>query len=102
MSKHTPGPWAWPEHFNGLDGADGEPVLRWEPYDGMWLSTLDDREEANARLIAAAPELLGALRAIADMSADAKRGNATTAKVSLTLMTEIAKEAIAKATGEEA
>lgn len=60
--QHTGGPWKWDEGFAGLNGANNEAVLRWEPYEGMWLSVLEGREEANARLIAAAPELLEALK----------------------------------------
>jgi hypothetical protein len=58
MSKHTPGPWAWNESFFGLQGATG-PVLYYEGYAGMCLAL--EREEANARLIAAAPDMLEAL-----------------------------------------
>ena len=66
MSKHTPGPWTaqhWIDDVHEVEGfeilAGGHPVP---------LSTLetDDAEEArdNARLIAAAPDLLAALEAI--------------------------------------
>jgi len=65
MSKaqHTPGPWTWGKSYDGLygsgSGQDNE-VLTYEDYDGMWLAYVPQRE-ANARLIAAAPELLEAL-----------------------------------------
>lgn len=56
MSKHTPGPWIWDIH--------GEEVVvaneRLEPVASLpeqW-----DNQEANARLIAAAPELLTELQ----------------------------------------
>lgn len=72
MAKHTPGPWWW-------DGAPGQSnlrcgdpsecesdssVIRYEPYEGMWLSRYGsaDEDAANAKLIAAAPDLLEALR----------------------------------------
>lgn len=61
MSKHTPGPWTWGTNYFGLSGSgkDNE-VITYEPYDGMWLS-YGKHQVANARLIAAAPELLEAL-----------------------------------------
>ena len=54
--KHTPGPWI----------ADGTTVMT---SDGIYLHVatthfLTDRPEANARLIAAAPEMLAALKAL--------------------------------------
>lgn len=60
--KHTPGPWVWGEDFSGLGSANGE-VLTYLDYEGMWLSYGINRQ-ANARLIAAAPELLEALEHI--------------------------------------
>ncbi len=62
MSKHTPGPWKfghWGDDFwVGADGYDGRKVARvtW----GMGEEVEEGRE--NARLIAAAPDLLEALR----------------------------------------
>jgi hypothetical protein len=61
MNKHTPGPWKVGSRSNGefykrnIAGADG--------YHVALTSSREDAEvEANARLIAAAPELLEALR----------------------------------------
>jgi hypothetical protein len=61
MSEHTPGPWTWGEYFQGLygSGKDNE-VLEYFPCEGMFLE--HNRREANARLIAAAPDLLEALK----------------------------------------
>lgn len=70
-SKHTPGPWT--AHFwNNLDNGTLEPTgkrtIRIEHQVfpdikiGRALATLDFDNEANARLIAAAPELLDALQ----------------------------------------
>ena len=83
MSKHTPGPWEYLGH--------------------SWVQTADDKKtpianfnffaatEANARLIAAAPELLEALQ---DMVSDHASLSAATLA--------FARAAIAKATGEPA
>lgn len=61
MSAHTPGPWTWGEGYNGLYGA-GENVLTFVDYEGMYLSWSSKSQDANARLIAAAPDLLEALK----------------------------------------
>jgi hypothetical protein len=64
MSKHTPGPWV--SHVSKVDEFTGNEVIliRAEsPLRGI-VSIEDDHEEAqaNARLIAAAPEMLRALK----------------------------------------
>ena len=72
-AKHTPGPWAVqyglhadPEQYTpGIDGGNGETIILFgiKPSGdecGIRGSTVDE-QEANARLIAAAPELLEAL-----------------------------------------
>ena len=77
MSKHTPGPWAMPDSGQGRIskvGVNGG-------WDGM-IATADcgdyarSRSEglANARLIAAAPELLEALKDMLDGHEDACTG----------------------------
>ena len=71
MSKHTPGPWK--------TVARNYPIADTGDYDGCWeVLTGDpkkpivqiwgdsDEDEANARLIAAAPDLLEALRDMVD------------------------------------
>lgn len=69
-TKHTPGPWTWGQNYNGLYGAgkDNE-VLCHAPYEGMWLR-FGDQSKANAKLIAAAPDLLEALVSIYDRRTD--------------------------------
>ncbi len=66
MSKHTPGPWTWlNEPYD-----DGKPYITIEAGDGLhggndcgfWFQGI--MSEANARLIASAPELLAALEAM--------------------------------------
>ena len=59
MSKHTPGPWNW-ENYNGiihvfLENTFGTPSV---------CKLIGENQEDNARLIAAAPELLDALDAL--------------------------------------
>jgi hypothetical protein len=68
MSKHTPGPWIWGNNYKGLYGADPHnAVLDYAGYEGMWLAGVEsDRAQANARLIAAAPELLEVLRTLVE------------------------------------
>lgn len=70
MSKHTPGPWATQETFGRSDIADHECIP-----DAFTIFTDDGHGNglpigyttANARLIAAAPDLLAALKLIADL-----------------------------------
>jgi hypothetical protein len=58
--KHTPGPWTWNgKRRLGLRG-QGEDVLEFGDNEGMWVA-INDRKDANAALIAAAPDLLAAL-----------------------------------------
>jgi hypothetical protein len=88
-AAHTPGPWIWADGHNGLFGAGPDnTVLEYEPYEGMWLGY--ERRDANARLIAAAPELLEALTRAADLLARDPKHDAAWKQ---------ARAAIAKATG---
>jgi len=91
MSKHTPGPWQW--YWRHEDGVTNCGVFH-EPRSGMAYSVCrapqyqtEQKWMADARLIAAAPELLEALQAIIDTGL-------STSKITA------AKKAIAKATGE--
>lgn len=58
-TKHTPGPWA--AFQNRIQSAEGEPIA-----DALMVSDFDTsgEDEANARLIAAAPDLLAALEVV--------------------------------------
>ena len=58
--EHTPGPWKVGVHATGPSGQGRMEVTT---HDGFWLAdVLNSKEqEANARLIAAAPEMLEAL-----------------------------------------
>ena len=102
MSKHTPGPWFRMGDTVGNFAPRYTTEIVYESQrhnskDGYWpICFMTDEPptnelESNARLIAAAPDLLEALRSITD-AADEKR---VTAK-----HYEIARAAIAKATGE--
>lgn len=75
--KHTPGPWEVDDHAGRLEIV-GRPTWKCRRFgvDGEWrVATIDDLSEdqdgaesetqANASLIAAAPELLDALKAMA-------------------------------------
>jgi hypothetical protein len=60
VSKHTPGPWA------SVHDADGDYLIM-SPESGRFIAvtyTDAEQDEANARLIAAAPEMLEALERI--------------------------------------
>jgi hypothetical protein len=62
MSKSTPGPWTWNKNYHGLTGPGGAVILDYATYEGMWVPDYaGDWAKANARLIAAAPDLLAAL-----------------------------------------
>lgn len=80
MSKHTPGPWLAKYDVNGFYEISGEAVATPIPTaSGVKTFMLQTRvaftyeegeiDEANARLIASAPELLEALRGLLDAHA---------------------------------
>lgn len=61
MSKHTPGPWTgYPANISPNIEADGKCIAQVNPHNG----DSEERRTANARIIAAAPELLEALKSI--------------------------------------
>ena len=72
-SKYTPGPWGWHETEDSLIGFAGIFVIRdYGPYEGLAINDFDrvtpEVAEANKRLIAAAPELLEALKEVLAVS----------------------------------
>ena len=85
-TEHTPGLWEV-----GHDGS-GAPIITFEARDIATVEAYYKDAEANARLIAAAPELLAALRVIAE---DGKRDGWIPS-----YHWGEAQKAIAKATGE--
>ncbi len=67
MTQHTQGPWLTRNSGNRLD------VYSFAAQKDI---AFDIRNEANARLIAAAPDLLAALKALADIAAMYHKGEA--------------------------
>lgn len=98
--KHTPGPWSWSNAYETTDGRRTWSLVSEEngygilSCDGEENSPQGINDEPNARLIAAAPELLEALQAawncICELPATQDRVEAA----------ELVRNAIAKATGE--
>jgi hypothetical protein len=71
MTKHTPGPWVVQESNAGETVIEHKALIQAQPgspFAAVHADTFDSDEtvDANARLIAAAPELLAALEAIVD------------------------------------
>lgn len=119
-AKHTPGPWTSGSARTGrVFGADGYEVCdptqgphlhvdydsdrgHWATTPGAYIDRTDEELEANANLIAAAPDLLAALRAIAESSGryDDPEHDADPIEHAL-VMRDIALGAIAKAEGRE-
>ena len=95
MSKHTAGPWRV-ENDTDIIGTENDPANGCVgPVDvaHVYQRTVAGRTKANARLIAAAPELLAALT----RTEDYLRNCCGSAKIA-----NFCKAAIAKATGEPA
>ena len=90
MGKHTPGPWVAEEYPVSHDHTV------WGVCDGNGRLLTDIHTDADARLIAAAPELLEALRWMLDAYVeDPLEANRSGAE-------EAARDAIAKALGRDA
>jgi hypothetical protein len=68
MSAHTPGPWTYQPTAGNHDFA------AYPEATGRDVALVRDFNEANARLIAAAPELLGALRLFVALDPRCHRG----------------------------
>lgn len=97
MSKHTPGPW---RTFNGTDvfPDDGDREGERQIADCAMSHAMPiDEEQANARLIAAAPELLEALQRL---TAEAKL-DGMDKRAGWDCWVSMADKAIAKATGAQ-
>ncbi len=95
MSEHTPGPWAVDEAENGVTARGGEDMIA----DCDRLNGLSfEVSRANARLIAAAPELLEALERL---KAEVENAHVLDIRkrTALCIATSVASTAIAKARG---
>lgn len=93
MSKHTPGPWQlysgklrkeYPTQLLEVQDATGRVIVQWGAFDSADQPRTE--KQANARLIAAAPDLLAACRAAYEHRLDLD-------------VDELLREAIAKAEG---
>lgn len=93
MNKHTPAPWLIAESDKSFVYALNKKGINqfWVHVSGNPVLTHEFEEElvANARLIAAAPDLLYAIESIVEMNPELPMG-----------VIEAAQEAIAKATGD--
>ena len=110
MSGHTPGPWSQGDrlHYEDVTGPQGDlgrPLIARAIYSN---GNDPDEQKANARLIAAAPELLDACQRlikmmdegllVRDIRGDTEPGWAVK-QLPLVMSVKAATEAIAKATG---
>jgi len=64
MSKHTPGPWEAASGEVTTERIEGRSFRRIAAVQDYGMGSLPEVDEANARLIAAAPELLHSLRGV--------------------------------------
>lgn len=107
MSKHTPGPWKLERdelHYGSLSTVvAGEKSKKFPGYQmivGVGGFAGVDEQEANARLIASAPELLEALRDMFELAEGAMRSaNRDGAEYDVEDCLKEARHAIAKAEG---
>ena len=100
--SHTPGPWEVDDESIYAKNSDGSwqqvaELPGWRTNKGEVMS---DTDRANARLIAAAPDLLAACHALmrAEPMQEGKRGGEIMGQISLAI--DAARAAIAKAKGE--
>lgn len=106
MSGHKPGPWTVIKKPVPIGYADYE--IAWSP-DGELVCDVV-YEAADARLIAASPDLLAVAKAVMDAFDSYERfgeicpfeGNPMISAETLVNLADVAREAIAKATGEHA
>jgi hypothetical protein len=98
MSKHTPGPWGIRQYsahtgFSVWGGGRGSIAERW--YDGPQAGDYGPEIEANARLIAAAPDLLAACKLYAELDDTRRKGKfidpGVRAKLDIAIRAAIAK-----------
>lgn len=98
MAKYTAGPWVT-DGFNVTGKAHNQPICNMVPaslFPGHFIE-----QEANATLIAAAPELLEALQAIVAAEAESSYGAPEAKLESLYMAIQAAVPVIAKATNND-
>jgi len=102
-TQHTPGPWTAADNsweFSTVYGSDGKAVALCRISDDVTEETQSHFEainEANARLIAAAPDLLTAWQRLLEYCDESDGSQYGT--ISTSLIRVLVKDAIAKATG---
>lgn len=94
MSKHTPGPWDCEWQEVRATGIQGNPVICFMQ---DWVDEFHEEREANARLIAAAPDLLEALNRINEWCCFATEEDISARLMALQQIGQAAREAIEKA-----
>ena len=100
--KPTPGPW---EYFPKLSGSENHRGFRigvdkgWFIADAMPIDMDGKEGEANARLIAAAPDLLEALQLLLDIERGGDQGGSFRERLYAAFRK--AEKAVSKATGEQ-
>ena len=105
---HTLGPWTEPRHYRDSKGTLMEIAIYGGPH-ARTICAISPRanvsaeeQEANAQLIAAAPQLLEALERVTELAGDAYANDAESARVLLDASADIARAAIRAARGEAA
>ena len=97
--KHTPGPWYHEaDSHTGAVKTGGKQLIASDFGDDPECNE-DDRQIANARLIAAAPDLLAVCKAVAESSNGAGKIDTISFLMNLRDLATAARAAIAKATG---
>jgi len=94
-TKHTPGPWKYDETWALIHAEHGSEIAAVHAARGT-----RGEAQANAHLIAAAPDLLAALEAIRQWS-NSRDGSAEADETALTEINGIAAMAVAKATAQQ-
>lgn len=104
MSNATPGPWIIDQESFDLLDFDLETHRIWINADGMHIGYVDgprtEERKANARLIAAAPELLAELITMTDAYSKAMKDAGVSSYPEALVIVRSARAAIAKASGE--
>lgn len=103
MNKHTPGPWEAIGNLvrSPMAKENGSGVMLAECADRWFLKVNSDEAKANARLMAAAPELLEALQTIDKRFKACSKATILSSEAYDAFYQSFVQAAIAKATGEQ-